>query len=139
MTTAPGTAHFMSPKALEVGTNVRYGTELDVFSFGCVMLHTLSHQWPTPSQAVIIIINPETGLATGGQTEVERCSQYFQRMNRSRLDVLIPLIKNCLNNLPKNRLLIVRVCAPQLEGQLVDRECTSSNELTVSALQQERY
>ena len=102
--------------------------------FGCVMLHTLSHQWPTPSQAAII--NPDTGLATGGRTEVERRSQYFERIDRSRSDVLIPLIENCLSNLPKNRPSIVRVC-DQLEGQLVDRECTSSNELTVSALQQE--
>ena len=65
MTQVPGTAHFMPPEALaEDVTNIRYGKELDIFSFGCVMLHTLSHQWPTPSQAVII--NPETGLAIGG-------------------------------------------------------------------------
>ena len=134
MTTAPGTAHFMPPEALEDGTNIHYGKELDVFSFGCVMLHTLSHQWPTPSQAVII--NPETGLVTGGRSEVERRSRYFERIDRSRLDVLIPLIKSCLSNLPKNRPSIVRVC-DQLEGQLVDREQPSSNELTVSALQQE--
>ena len=134
MTTAPGTAHFMPPEALEDGTNIHYGKELDVFSFDCVMLHTLSHQWPTPSQAVII--NPETGLVTGGRSEVERRSRYFERIDRSRLDVLIPLIKSCLSNLPKNRPSIVRVC-DQLEGQLVDREQPSSNELTVSALQQE--
>ena len=76
-------------EALDV-TNIQYGKELDVFSFGCVMLHTLSHQWPTPSQAVII--NPETGLVTGGRTEVERRNQYFERIDRSRSDVLIPLI-----------------------------------------------
>ena len=134
MTTAPGTAHFMPPEALEDGINIHYGKELDVFSFGCVMLHTLSHQWPTPSQAAII--NPETGLATGGRTEVERRSQYFKRIDKSRSDVLIPLIENCLSNLPKNRPSIVRVC-DQLEGQLVDREHFSSNELTVYALQQE--
>ena len=134
MTTAPGTAHFMPPEALEDGTNIHYGKELDVFSFGCVMLHTLSHQWPTPSQAVII--NPETGLVTGGRSEVERRSQYFERIDRSKSDVLIPLIESCLSNLPKNRPSIVRVC-DQLEGQLVDREQPSSNELTVSALQQE--
>ena len=46
--------------------------------------------------------------------------------------MLIPLIENCLSNLPKNRPSIVRVC-DQLEGQLVDRE---SNEFTVSELQQ---
>ena len=134
MTKAPGTAHFMPPEALEDVTNIRYGKGLDMFSFGCVMLHTLSHQWPTPSQAVII--NPETGLVTGGRSEVERRSQYFERIDRSKSDVLIPLIESCLSNLPKNRPSIVRVC-DQLEGQLVDRECTSSNELTVSALQQE--
>ena len=50
--------------------------------------------------------------------------------------MLIPLIESCLSNLPKNKPSIVRVC-DQLEDQLVDRECTSSNELTVSALQQE--
>ena len=134
MTKAPGTVDFMPPEALEDVTNIRYGKKLDVFSFGCVMLHTLSHQWPTPSQAVII--NPETGLVTGGRTEAERRSQYFERIDRSRSDVLIPLIESCLSNLPKNRPSIVRVC-DQLKGQLVDRERTSSNELTVSPLQQE--
>ena len=134
MTKAPGTVDFMPPEALEDVTNIHYGKKLDVFSFGCVMLHTLSHQWPTPSQAVII--NPETGIVTGGRTESERRSQYFERIDRSRSDVLIPLIESCLSNLPKNRPSIVRVC-DQLEGQLVDKEHTSSNELIVSVLQQE--
>ena len=81
MTKAPGTVDFMMPpEALEDVTNIHYGKELDVFSFGCVMLHTLSHQWPTPSQAAII--NPETGLAIGGRTEVERRSKYFESRNR---------------------------------------------------------
>ena len=135
MTQAPGTAHFMPPEALaEDVTNICYGKELDMFSFGCIMLHTLSHQWPTPSQAVII--NPDTGLVAGGRSEVERRSQYFERIDRSRLDVLIPLIESCLSNLPKNRPSIVRVC-DQLENQLVDKESVSVNEMTMSALQQE--
>ena len=133
MTKAPGTVDFMSPEALE-DINIHYGKELDVFSFGCVMLHTLSHQWPTPSQAVII--NPDTGLVASGRTEVERRSQYFERIDRSRSDVLIPLIESCLSNLPKNRSSIVRVCE-QLEDQLVDSESVSTtNELTMVALQQ---
>ena len=133
MTIAPGTTHFMPPEALADVTNIRYGKELDVFSFGCVMLHTLSHEWPTPSEAVII--NPDTGLVTG-RTEVERRSRYFERIDRSRSDLLIPLIESCLSNLPKNRPLIVRVC-DQLEGQLIDNERTSSNDMIVSTLQQE--
>ena len=134
MTKAPGTVDFMPPEALVDVTNILYGKELDVFSFGCVMLHTLSHQWPTPSQAVII--NPETGIITGGRSESQRCNQYLERIDRNRSDVLIPLIESCLSNLPKNRPSIVRVC-DQLEGQLVDKGRTSSNEWTVSILQQE--
>ena len=134
MTKAPGTVDFMPPEALADVTNIYYGKELDVFSFGCVMLHTLSNEWPTPSQAVII--NPDTGLVTGGRTEVERRSRFFEKIDRSRSDVLIPLIENCLSNLPKHRPSIVRVC-DQLEGQLVDNERALSNELTVSALQEE--
>ena len=134
MTKAPGTTDFMPPEALEDVTNISYGKELDVFSFGCIMLHTLSHQWPTPSQAVIA--NPESGLVIGGRSEVERRSKYFERIDRSRLDMLITLIESCLSNLPKNRPLIVTVC-DQLEDQQVDGECASSNESTVSALQQE--
>ena len=132
MTKAPGTVDFMPPEALaEDVTNICYGKELDVFSFGCVMLHALSHQWPTPSQAVII--NPDTGLITGGRSEVERRSKYFERIDRSRSDVLIPLIESCLSNLPKNRPSIVRVC-DQLEGQLVDR-LTNDYESTILTLQ----
>ena len=133
MTTAPGTLHFMPPEALADVMNIHYGKELDVFSFGCVMLHTLSHEWPTPSEAVII--NPDTGLVTG-RTEVDRRIQYFEGIDRSRSDVMIPLIESCLSNLPMNRPSIVRVC-DQLEGQLVDDERTLSNKLIVSALQQE--
>ena len=134
MTIAPGTVDFMPPEALEAVTNIHYGKELDVFSFGCVMLHMLSHEWPTPSQAVII--NPDTGIVTGGRSEVERRSQYFEKIDRSRSDVLIPLIENCLSNLPKNRPSIVRVC-DQLEGQLVDDEHTLSTDMVISILQQD--
>ena len=134
MTKAPGTVDFMPPEALASVANIRYGKELDVFSFGCVMLHTLSHEWPTPSEAVII--NPDTGLVTGGRSEVERRSWYLERIDRSCSDVFIPLIESCLSNLPKNKPSIVRVC-DQLEDQLVDNERFSCNELTVFALQQE--
>ena len=128
MTKAPGTVDFMPPEALEDMSSVRYGMELDVFSFGCVMLHTLSHQWPTPLQAVVT--DPLT-FEMKARSEVERRRSYFDRIDRSRLGVLIPLIESCLSNLPKNRTSIVTLCE-QLEG-LDDREHVP----TVSSLQQE--
>ena len=133
MTKAPGTVVFMPPEALEDSLVIRYGKELDVFSFGCVMLHTLSHQWPTPLPAVVT--DPETGVVKGGRSEVERRSNYFDRIDRSIAGVLTPLIESCLNNLPKKRTSIMRVC-DQLED-LVDKECVPVDDLTVSALQEE--
>ena len=127
MTKAPGTIDFMPPEALAASQNVKYGRELDVFSYGCVMLHTLSHQWPTPSEPVVT--DPVT-LEVKGCTEVARRSQYFSRIDRSRLGVLIPLIESCLSNLPKNRTSIVTLCE-QLEG-LVEGEHVPTGDLILS-------
>ena len=130
MTKAPGTVDFMPPEALAESENIRYDRTLDVFSFGCVMLHTFSHQWPTPSEPVVT--DPETGLVTRGRSEVERRSRYFNKLDQS-FGAWIPMIQACLNNLPRNRISIVRVCQ-ELEG-LVDSE--RAKNFTVLALQEE--
>ena len=134
MSKAPGTVDFMPPEALAASDNIEYGKELDVFSFGCVMLHTLSHQWPTPSEPVVT--DPVT-LEMKAQSEVDRRNLYFDIINGSKADIITPLIKSCLSNLPKNRTSIVRVC-DQLED-LVDKEHIPTNNVTMSAvaLQQE--
>ena len=120
MTKAPGTVDFMPPEALAADENIKYERELDVFSFGCVMLHTLSHQWPTPSEPVVT--DPVT-FKMIARSEVERRSSYFDKIDKKRLSMLIPLIKSCLNNIPKKRPSIVQVCS-QLEG-LVDKNNSS--------------
>ena len=133
MTKAPGTIDFMPPEALAASGSVKYERELDVFSFGCVMLHTLSDQWPTPSEPVIT--DPVT-FEVKGRTEVERRSSYFDKIE-DRAGMLIPTIKSCLSNIPKNRASIVQVCS-QLEG-LVDKQGSSTDETDMpsSSLQQE--
>ena len=131
MTKAPGTVDFMPPEALAGGENVRYERELDVFSFGCVMLHTLSHEWPTPSEPVVT--DPVT-FEVKGRTEVERRSSYFNKIDRSRQGVLNPVIKSCLNNIPKNRTSIVTVC-DQLEA--LQHSSVDDIDLPSSVLRQE--
>ena len=132
MTKAPGTVDFMPPEALAASGSVKYERELDVFSFGCVMLHTLSHQWPTPLEPVVT--DPVT-FEMKAKSEVERRSIYFDKIE-DRAGILIPTIKNCLNNIPKNRASIVQVCS-QLEG-LVDKQDSSTDETDApsSSLQQ---
>jgi len=108
MTMAPGTPIFMPPEACSEYSC--YGIELDVFSFGCVMLHTFSHKWPAPTQ--LVITNPVTGDLKA-QYEIERRCHYFDcikhGVDKSMSSILITLIKSCLNNLPKNRPSIVKV------------------------------
>ena len=71
-----------------------------------------------------------------GKSEIERRSSYFDKIE-DRAGMLIPTIKSCLNNIPKNRASIVQVCS-QLEG-LVDKQDASTDEtdLPSSSLQQE--
>ena len=134
MTKAPGTVDFMPPEALAAGENVKYERELDVFSFGCVMLHTLSHQWPTPSEPVVT--DPVT-FEVKGRTEVERRSSYFDKINKNgKSGTLIPLIKGCLNNLPMNRISIVQIC-DQLESLVESGEQCSIDDSIKAASQEQ--
>ena len=47
LTTTPGIAVVMPPEALE--DNPIYDHKLDVFSYGCLVLHVFVHQWPVPT------------------------------------------------------------------------------------------
>jgi len=109
MTMAPGTVDFMPPEALQTD-DIYYGVKLDVFSFACVMLHTLSHKWPTPTQPVVT--DPVT-REHKGRSEVERRSSFFDcilaTIDRKKSRILIPLLKLCLSNLPGDRPLIITV------------------------------
>jgi len=96
---APNMVIFMPPEVLS-DEAIECGAEVDVFSFGCVMLHTLSHQWPTPSQLV------------GTQSEVERRQKYFNIITRKEvLNVRsIKMMKRCLHNSPNDRPSIANMC-----------------------------
>ena len=139
MTKAPGTVDFMPPEALAAGEDIKYERELDVFSFGCVMLHTLSHQWPTPSEPVVT--DPITSKMKP-KSEIERRSSYFDKISdkidRKRSGALITVIKSCLNNIPKKRASIVTVCNKLPEGFVDDQYfSTNDSDPSSSALKQE--
>jgi len=86
----PGTQDFMPPEALQ--QNPRYSVSVDVFSFGCVIIHLMTHQWPQP-----------VGKTKDGKmiTEFERRSQYISSMDRD--DPLLPLIRECLQDREHDR------------------------------------
>ena len=45
--TNPGNVHHMPPEASQ--HNPTYSTKLDVFSFGCVVIHVVTQEYPIPN------------------------------------------------------------------------------------------
>ena len=103
MTQTPGTQSYMPPEALR--PNPRYDVEVDVFSFGVMLVHVLSGQWPFPSEATRV--DPRNPAHVIGVSEVERRAQYLNIIGRPSEEQdghpLIPLIERCLNNSPNLR------------------------------------
>ena len=130
MTMAPGTQDFMPPEVLMNDPSIKYGKELDIFSFGCVMLHTFSQQWPTPSQHVVADSVERKLIA---RSEIERRAQYLDKVHKVVEDVMVPLIVSCLENLPFDRPTIMEVC-DQLETLVVNREQTLPDNLLQAQL-----
>ena len=104
MTEAPGTFAFMPPESLN--NRPFYGFPLDIFSFGAVILFTITQQWPTPSSWVKI----DSSRNSVYLSEVERRQSYIDKMTGGAAD-LQPVVVKCLDNDPMERPTIVEVSA----------------------------
>ena len=108
----PWTSDFMAPEVLF--DRPVYSTAMDVFSFACVCLHTLSHKWPTPSQPVEVDPHSNELIA---RSEAQRRSAYMKEID----DDMRTLVTSCLHNNPDKRPSIVEVCI-QLEHILAKQQ-----------------
>ena len=108
-TQAPGTVVFMPPEALSV--NPRYGKPVDVFSFGCVTVHVMTHIWPVPKDETQVdeITGKKSVLS-----EVERRDLYIESIPVIQLK---ELILHCLQDLPKHRPSVNDICRVLKEVQ----------------------
>ena len=86
----PGNDDHMPPEAWM--DNPVYDSSLDVFSFGVVILHTLSHEWPEPLGRL--------KSAMEVCPEVERRKPYLDKITGSPLKLLV---EQCLSQLTKDR------------------------------------
>jgi len=94
-TQAPGTPVFMPPEALSA--RPKYGKPVDVFSFGCVTIHVVTHEWPVPKDKTDMDEN--TGIIVA-YSEMERREHYLVSQIPAKLR---QLISQCLEDLPKLR------------------------------------
>ena len=98
MTIVPKTVHFMLPEVFE--DDPHYGLPLDVFSFGCVVCHVITQQWPVPSPLSIVDLKSGKEITV---SEVERRKQYIDQISKESLKQLVIA---CLNNDQARRPLI---------------------------------
>ena len=90
-TQTPGTLIFMPPESTSV--KPQYDKPLDIFSFGCVTIHIVTHEWPTPDDQVTQDLK--------ALSEIERRMKYLRSVK-----IIAPLkmlIGNCLENKPDQR------------------------------------
>ena len=91
-----GTLAFMAPEALH--DPPRYNEKLDVFSFGNVVISTLTHEWPNPG--------PPTrynGDQLVGLSELQRREHYVVKFTAQEKQLFLPIARRCLENRPDKR------------------------------------
>ena len=75
----PEVLHFIPFEALENPS--KYTVSADVFSFGCVIIHLITHIWPSP--------DPKNE----SRSEIERRWKYISEMKDS---CMLPMVSSCL-------------------------------------------
>ena len=110
----PGNAQYMPPEAFKrvLDDEVKYDHRLDIFSYGNLVMNTITHKWPEPAGTVHF------------QSEVERRSEDLRRMGEDH--PLRQLTKNCLNDDPAKRPTIIDIIA-ELERVIADNPAPFRN------------
>ena len=94
--TNPGNVHHMPPEALQH----QYSTKLDIFSFGCVIIHTVTQEFPIPDR---YIKTPNVG-SYKKLSEVDRRSVLIQKLKHYPDSAqLHKMVVECLQDDPDNR------------------------------------
>ncbi len=98
MTETPGTPAYMPPEVTVADPH--YDTSVDVFSFGVMIIHTFTAEWPLPKvgQTRTDPFNPDRLI---GVSEVERREEFLHRMTPDH--PLMDSIMSCLSNNPHQR------------------------------------
>ena len=91
-----GTLAFMAPEALQPVP--KYDTKLDVFSFGNVVIYTLTHEWPHPQAP-----NKYEGGQLIALSEFQRREHCIKSFTAQERHLFLPIVEHCLAYLPDER------------------------------------
>ena len=101
MSKGPGNIVYMPPEAME--DHPKYNTSLDVFSFGNLILFTLTQEFPNLKNATYVDVKTKKLCP---RSEIDRRIESFNRLVRELGDEkhsFISLAKQCLQNIPTAR------------------------------------
>ena len=88
-----GTPEFMSPEALQ--SPPRYNEKLDVFSFGNIILSTITHEWPEPYH-----LTQYKGDQLIALDEFQSRERYVAMFTAQEKQLFLPTVRQCLENRP---------------------------------------
>ena len=91
-----GTLAFMAPEALQ--DPPRYDETLDIFSFGNIILTTLTHEWPNPLPPTYT-----AGDKIVGRSELQRRERYCEMFTAQEKELFSRIARWCLENEPDKR------------------------------------
>ena len=98
MTQTPGTPAYMPPESMIA--NPTYTTSMDIYSFGILLIHVLSSQWPIPTSESVRV-SPSNPHELIPVSEAQRREKYFSLIGQDH--PLIDFIKKCISNNPTLR------------------------------------
>ena len=97
-TMMPGTHAYMAPEA-ELGPSCDYTEKVDIFSFGVLIIHTLTHQLPVPGPTRAKVNGKM--IAVG---EYERREDYLRACSDAEVEAFQKPIQRCLEFDPDDRI-----------------------------------
>ena len=96
MTATPGTPTYMPPEVMVA--DPRYNTSMDVFSYGIMMIHVFSGEWPHPKVGQVHVGSDGKLIPV---SEAERREVYLHTIGQDH--PLMDLILRCISNDPPKR------------------------------------
>ena len=97
-TAVPGEISHMPPETFY--ENPRYTFKLDIFSFGCVVIHVITNEIPVPCYETVKKLPNDVCVKI---TEFERRQVHIKKLTELHLHELCEIIKNCLQDNPDDR------------------------------------
>ena len=111
LTAAPGNAIVMPPEALK--DEPFYNHKLDVFAYGCLIIHVLTQEFPVPTDAY----ERQLFFLQRKVPECDRRLKYMQKVQKE--NEILPLAKQCLDDNPNSRPDMIK--ALQFVGQVLEK------------------